>query len=615
MIHRHGPARSRTPLSRIWTALVLLVALIAAPVGSAAAEGEPAPAACRTWGDLAACKWSVGMLSQMTLEEKVGQLFVTYAYGQTADTSNPSDVAANRAAYGVDNAAQLIERYHVGGIIYFAWSNNVANPPQIARLSNGIQQAAAAQRVPVPMMISTDQEQGLVVRVGPPATQFPGNMALGAGRSLLDATTAASITGSELRAMGITQDLAPVADVNVNPANPVIGVRSFSSDPGLAARLTAAQVRGYQQAGVSATAKHFPGHGDTGVDSHTGIPIITHSQDEWAELDRPPFAAAINAGIDSIMTAHIVVPSLDPAGDPATLSAPILTGVLREQLRFDGVVITDALDMAGVRQKYGDDRVPVLALKAGVDQLLMPPNFRLAYESVLAAVRGGELSEARVEQSVLRVLRMKFQRDLVDHALVDESQVSNVVGTPASYASAQDVADHGVTLVKNDGDLLPLAAGSGRRVLVTGWGVSTTATIAGQLTDRGLPATVLETGTSPNQTRIAAAVAAATTQDLILVSTNRAWSSPAQQQLVRALLGTGKPVVVVAMRDPYDIAYFTDVPAYLATYSYTGVSVTALVRVLFDEVAPTGRLPVMIPVAGDPQTPLYPFGHGLGYQG
>jgi len=613
-----GRARFRVLLSRVSFALALLAALVVAPARLAAAnEDAPPPAVCRTWGDLDACRWAAGMLSRMTVEEKVGQLFVTYAYGETVDTTNPSDVAANQALYGeqVHNAAELIQRYHLGGMIYFNFSNNANNPPQIARLSNGIQRVAAAQRVPVPMLISTDQEQGLVARVGPPATQFPGNMALGAGRSVLDAILAAGITGRELRAIGINQDLAPVSDVNVNPANPVIGVRSFSSDPGLTARLAAAQVRGYQAADVSATAKHFPGHGDTAVDSHTGIPLITHTRAQWEELDRPPFAAAIAAGIDAIMTAHIIVPSLDPSGDPATLSAPILTGVLRQEMRYDGVVITDALDMAGVRQKYGDDRVPVLALKAGVDQLLMPPLFKVAYDAVVAAVRGGELTEERIDRSVLRVLRMKFQRGLAGGGFVDESQVPNVVGTPAHYATAQNITDRTVTLVKNDGNLLPLAAGSGKRVLVTGWGVTTTATVGGELTRRGVPATVLETGISPSQERIDAAVAAAASQDLVLVSTNRAWANPAQQTLVKALLATGKPVVVVAMRDPYDIAYFPDVSAYVATYSYTRVSLLALARVLFNEVAPRGRLPVMIPVAGSPETPLYPFGYGLGYQG
>jgi beta-N-acetylhexosaminidase len=595
-------------------AVTAVAAVVAGPAAPAAgAPGRPSAAPAGGSGDHAARAWAARTLSGMTLEEKVGQLFVTYAYGSTVDTTAPADVAANRAAFGVDNAAQLIDRYKLGGIIYFAWSNNVNSPGQIAGLSNGIQQVAARQRVPVPMLISTDQEQGVVVRVGPPATQFPGSMALGAGRSVRDAYTAARITGRELRALGINQNFAPVADVNVNPANPVIGVRSFGSDPRLAARLTVAQVAGYERS-VSATAKHFPGHGDTTVDSHTGIPVIDHTRQQWEQLDRPPFAAAVAAGIDAIMTAHIVVPSLDPSGDPATLSHPIMTGILRGEMRYDGVVITDALGMAGVREKYGDDRVPVLALKAGVDQLLMPPDLELAYNSVLAAVRGGELTEQRIDQSVLRVLRLKHQRGLVDDPYVDESAVADVVGIPEHLAAAQRVTDRTVTLVENDGGLLPLAAGSGRRVLVTGWGVATTAGLAANLNRRGVQADALETGTAPTQTQINAAVAAAGSRDLVLVSTNRAWSSVQQQRLVTALLGTGKPVIVVAVRDPYDIAYFPSVPAYLATYSYAAVSLEAATRVLFGEVRPTGKLPVMIPVAGSPQTPLYPYGYGLTFR-
>ncbi len=601
--------RAARPRFLIAVLLAALAGTVTAAGPAAAAPRAPAAASSAGTDGVAARAWAARTLSRLTLEEKVGQLFVTYAYGSTADTTAGADVAANRAAYGVDNAGQLIDRYRLGGVIYFAWSNNVNDPAQIAGLSNGIQRAAARQRVPVPMLISTDQEQGVVVRVGPPATQFPGNMALGAGRSVADAYAAAAVTGRELRAIGINQDFGPVADVNVNPANPVIGVRSFSADPGLAARLTAAQVAGYQRS-VSATAKHFPGHGDTAVDSHTGLPVISHTRQQWQQLDRPPFAAAVASGIDSIMTAHIVVPALDPSGDPATLSAPILTGILRNELRYDGVVITDALTMEGVRQKYGDARVPVLALKAGVDQLLMPPDLELAYNSVLAAVRGGELTERRIDQSVLRILRLKYQRGLVARPYVDESTVDNVVGTPAHAAVAQRVTDATVTLVKNDG-VLPLAAGSGARVLVTGWGVATTAGLAADLNRRGVLADPLETGAAPAPAQIAAAVAAARSRDLVLVSTNRAWSSPEQQRLVDALIGTGRPVVAVAVRDPYDIAYFPTVPAYLATYSYAATSLEAVTRVLFGEIAPTGRLPVTIPVAGSPQTALYPYGYGL----
>ncbi|MBA2698984.1 MAG: hypothetical protein H0U61_09475 [Nocardioidaceae bacterium] len=385
-----APFRRSTGLVVVITAL--LVALALAPPSTAGAAGGADSSAGKattttglstapvTRGDRGT-GWVNSTLDNMTLREKVGQLFMTYAYGDTATTTAPADVAANQKAYGVDNASQLIDRYKLGGVIYFAWSNNVNNTEQIARLSNGIQDAALRQPRKIPSLISTDQEGGVVFRV--PATELPGNMALGAGRSPQDAQTAAVIGGSELKAVGVNWNFAPVADVNVNPANPVIGVRSFSEDPRLTADLTAAQVRGYQDEGIAATTKHFPGHGDTAVDSHTGIPTIDHTRAEWESIDKPPFQAAIDQGVKAIMTAHIVVPSLDPSGDPATLSKPILTGILRNEMGYNGVVITDSLGMQGVRDKYGDARVPVLALKAGVDMLLMPPDLDLAYNAVL----------------------------------------------------------------------------------------------------------------------------------------------------------------------------------------------------------------------------------------
>jgi beta-N-acetylhexosaminidase len=561
--------------------------------------------------DAAVRRQVASLLHRMTLEEKVGQLFVTYAYGDRADTTDPAAVAANQQAYGVANAAQLIDRYRLGGVIYFAWAGNTNNPPQIAGLSNGVQRQAMAQRTPIPVLISTDQEQGVVVRVGPPATQFPGNMALGAGRSPSDAYAAAAITGQELKAIGINQDFAPVSDVNVNALNPVIGVRSFGSDPALVASLASAQVDGYRRANIAATAKHFPGHGDTNVDSHTGIPVISHSLEQWTAIDQPPFSADIAHRVDAIMTAHIVVPSLDPSGDPATLSNPIITGILRQQMHFDGVVITDSLGMAGVREKYGDERVPVLALKAGVDQLLMPPNFDVAYNAVLAAVRDGELSEQRIDQSVYRILRLKLARGLFRNPYVDESAVARTVGTPQHYAIAQRITDKTVTLVKNDAQLLPLSAGSGKTVLATGAGVA--AALAGKLGARGLSADAYDTGASPTDAAIQSAVAQAQAHDITVVATNKAWTSGQQQKLVDALLATGKPVIVAAVRDPYDIAYFTAAPTYLATYSTTDVSLESLARVLFGEINPAGKLPVTIPVAGSPGTALYPYGYGLGF--
>lgn len=361
------------------------------------------------------------IISGMSLEEKVGQLFVMRVYGHSATDPDQADIDANMAEIGVRTAAEMIDRYHVGGIIYFTWAHNTRDPHQIAELSNGIQRAGLAGPTPLPLLVSTDQEHGIVCRVGEPATLMPGAMALGAGGSRSDARRAGQIAGAELAAIGINQNYAPDADVNVNPANPVIGVRSFGSDPQSVAAMVAAQVKGYQSSGIASTAKHFPGHGDTSTDSHTGLPVITHTREQWAELDEPPFRAAIAAGIDSIMTAHIVVPALDPAEDPATLSRPILTGILREELGYDGVVVTDSLGMEGVRTKYGDERVPVLALRAGVDQLLNPPDLSVSWNAVLEAVKSGEISEARIDESILRILRLKTKLGLFDDPFVSRA--------------------------------------------------------------------------------------------------------------------------------------------------------------------------------------------------
>ncbi|GLW66406.1 beta-N-acetylhexosaminidase [Actinomadura rubrobrunea] len=571
------------------------------------------------------------LLKAMTLEEKAAQLFVLQVYGKSADTTDPADVARNRRLYGVDNAAQLIARYKPGGIIYYSVDPaNVDNPRQLAAFSNGIQRAALAQRVPIPALISIDQEGGIVARVQPPATQSPGAMALAAGRRPADARALAAVTARELRAMGVNTDFAPVADVNVNPANPVIGVRSFGSDPALVSRMVVAQVDGYRVGGVAPTVKHFPGHGDTVTDSHIGVPRIEHTREQWERLDLPPFRAAIERGVDAIMTGHLVVPALDPSGDPATLSRPILTGILRKRLGYRGVIITDALDMQGVRDKYGDDRVPVLALKAGADLLLKPPAdasgaglFPTQLRAVVEAVKSGELTERRLDESVYRVLELKRKRGLFRDPFADESKVDRVVGAPAHLAAAQRATDRTTTLVKNDAGLLPLRPGA-RRVLVAGWGVATTRTLGEELARRGATATVRETGLSPTQQRIDETVAAARDADLIVAVTNRAWDAepstptephngPGQMNLVKALVATGKPVVVIAVRDPYDIAYFTEAPTYLATYSYTAEALRSAAKVMFGELNPSGRLPVTIPVRDAPDQVLYPFGHGLGY--
>ena len=609
--------------TRLLVALLTAAALAAAAVPAGAGHGGKD-------------RRIVERIRHMSLEEKVGQLFVANVFGESAGTRDPADVEANHAMYGpgIDNANDLVAAYKLGGVVYFRWSHNLDRPRQIARLSNGIQRAALRQRARIPMLIATDQEHGVVSRVWAPATEFPGNMALGATRRPADASATGKVTARELRALGINQNYAPVADVNVNPLNPVIGVRSFGENPGLVSRMTAAAVRGTRRGGALATLKHFPGHGDTVTDSHTGVPWIFHTREQWERIDAPPFRAGIKAGVDMIMTAHVVMPELQSdcdvatqqGCDPATLDPEVLTGLLRKELGYRGVVVTDALNMAGVREKYGDERVPVLALKAGADMPMMVDtptdtvSLDVAYRAVLNAVRGGELSKRRLDKSVYRILKLKRDRGLFRHRLVNPRRARSRLGTRAHRAAAARAGDHSVTLIRNDAGLLPLARRAGRKVLVTGYrntGESTNAQparhLAAAIGRQGVRSELFETGTAPDSATIAQAKARAAASDVVVVATANASGSQSQLDLVNALIDTGKPVVVVATRNPYDVADLDWARTYIATYSWTKPAMGAVARALFGRIDPSGRLPVRIPSAVDPNVTLYPYGFGLGY--
>ncbi|WP_285477972.1 glycoside hydrolase family 3 protein [Amycolatopsis sp. NBRC 101858] len=573
-------------------------------VGVATAASAP-----RLSADAQAEAAATQALRGLTLEQKVGQLFVTWVNGKSADEVNPK----NQTDFGVDTAAQVIRKYHLGGVIYFNNDSrdNFDDPVQVAKLSNGLQKAAIGSGAHIPLQIGADQEGGTVTRMGAPATEFPNAMAISAGRDTGRATKAATILGQELRAVGINQDFAPDTDVNSNPANPVIGVRSFAGQPGLASDFVGAELKGFQKS-VAATSKHFPGHGDAATDSHTGLPRIDRTEQEWRAIDVPPFKAAIKAGVPSIMTAHIQFPSLDPSLEPATLSKPIVTGKLRVELGYNGVVITDSLEMQGVREMHSDAEIPVLALKAGVDQLLMPVHLDVAINSVLAAVKSGEIPMQRIDQSVLRVLKLKFERGILFSPFVDPNRVMKTVGTPANLKTAQDIADRGITAVANDAGVLPLKQ-KPATALVTGWGVATTTTLAQKLTAHGTAATAYQTGQAPTDAQIAQAVANAKNVDLVVVLTNNIGGFPLQTKLLDALQATGKPVVAVAAQIPYDAGYASTVKTWLATYGYIGPTLEALAKVILGETKPTGKLPVDIPAGADVHTVKYPFGHGLAW--
>ncbi|MFI7638639.1 beta-N-acetylhexosaminidase [Nonomuraea sp. NPDC049400] len=357
-------------------------------------------------------------LSKMSVEEKVGQLFMPVLYGTAADTVS----GENQARYGAGTPAKVIAKYHLGGVILFP--HNVKGVGQVVGLNNGLQKASKE----VPLLIGTDQENGLVARMSALMTDFPGAAEIGATKDPDRARAVAKATGEELRALGVNLDFAPVADVNVDPDNPVIGRRAYGDDPARVAKMVAAAVKGFGEAKVAATAKHFPGHGDTNVDSHTGLPVIKHTRAQWEKVDAPPFKAAIGAGVDAVMSAHIVFPKLDPSRDPATLSKPILTGLLRQKLGFKGVISTDALNMAGVRKKYNDGEIAVRAVLAGADLLLMPNDLPKAHQAVLAAVKSGRISQQRLDQSVTRLLTLKQNRGfLVKAPVADADEAARVL--------------------------------------------------------------------------------------------------------------------------------------------------------------------------------------------
>lgn len=614
---RHAPIRSprRRPHALAVSLAGMLALGVVAGSGPATAMSDRQPNT--TNRETQAHQRAHQMLRELSLEQKVGQLFVADVWGQSADEIHPG----NQEKFGVDTPAEVVQRYQVGGVIYFnhGGTDNIDNPQQVAHLSNGLQRAAMDTGSHLPLIISVDQEGGRVTRIADQATEYPSAMAVGAGRSAEDARTAAAINGSELRAMGIAQNFAPVADVNSNPLNPVIGSRSFSADPELASELVAAQVDGFQNSGsrtttVSTSAKHFPGHGDASTDSHTGLPVIDRSEQEWRAVDLPPFQAAVEAGADSIMTAHITVPSLDPSGDPATLSRPIITGLLREELGYNGVVVTDSLQMQGVREMYSDAEIPVRAIEAGVDQMLMPPDLDVAIDGVLQAVRSGRLSEQRIDESVLRILELKWKRGILTKPLVHEGAVHRLVGTEENRAAVQRITDRTTTVLRNDDAVLPVTSNPGN-VLVTGWNrpgyPGYPAEPVNALAEAiGPSATALSTGSGPDEAAIEDAVRAAGESDLVVVLTNNLRGSNAQRTLLDELLATGKPVVAVAVQEPYDPGY-VDAPTWITTYDWRTVSMSALAKVIFGEASPQGKLPVAIPSAGGPGTVLYPFGHGL----
>jgi beta-N-acetylhexosaminidase len=613
-------ARSRTLF-----ALLLLAALTATLAVDIAGATGPVPTSRATTAERA---WIQRTFSRMTLAEKVGQLFVINGFGTGLHDRDPQMVKLNREFYGVPDIAALIRKFKPGGIIYFDWSNKLEDPRKIAALSNGIQHAARQTRARTPMLISTDQEEGEVTRIGAPATVFPGNMALGATREVGLAKAAARITGEELRAMGINVDNAPVVDTDLNPLNEADGIRSFGDRVGFVSRFGAAAVRGYQvnqgTTGVAATAKHFPGLGDVAINPDDGAVSSPQTLAEVHRENFPTLAAAIAAGADQVMVTHILFPKISGKKFPSSLSPFWVKGQLRGYLGYHGLITTDALDAAAV-SSFPPAEVALRAMGAGNDQLLEiaqpealegsdkpPADLLAARRVVLAAVKRDPAKMRELHASVMRVLRLKWKLGLATDPFVDAAAVGKTVGTPAHLAVARRAARRSITLVRNAAGVLPLAPNTGQNVLVTGFGEVTTATLGGAVAAHGLVPQVLDTGFSPSKTAIAEAVAAASGSSVVLVSTFNAWTPGASQiELVEALVATGKPVIVAAVGTPYDVAYLSTASTFITSLDYQPPSLEALVEVIFGAYEPSGKLPVTVAEPGGGKT-LYPFGFGIG---
>ncbi|MDU0202814.1 beta-N-acetylhexosaminidase [Paenibacillus sp. MAH-36] len=533
-------------------------------------------------------------IQDMTLREKIGQMLLCGFEGTEA----------------TEQLKALIAEHHIGGVIYFA--RNVEQTGQVAELSEQLQQIAE-QSDTLPLWVSIDQEGGMVARITEGVALMPGQMALAAGaigpvegarvgvKDAGDAAyEAAFISGKELRALGINLNFAPVLDVNNNPDNPVIGVRSFGESAELVAEFGRRSVQGFQDANVVATAKHFPGHGDTSVDSHLDLPTIKHDQERIRSLELVPFIQAIDGGVDAIMSSHIYFPAFESEKLPATLSKSVLTGLLREELGYEGVVMTDCMEMNAIAEHYGTVAASVMAIEAGADLVLI--SHRLdrqigAIDAIEQAVKEGRLSETRIDASVERLLALKERRGL----FAPQTGSAAEVGTAEHCAVAQRLSEASITLVKDEQGLLPLKRVRTLAVTVAAAvssGVDEAyagpASLGAALAERGLDVLDRVLPLAEVGGLTGSVLAAAEEAEQIVIGTYNARFHPAQVELVRALQALGKPVIVVALRVPYDLLELPEVSTFIAAYESRPLALQSTAKALLGELEMKGRLPVTL---------------------
>jgi beta-N-acetylhexosaminidase len=545
--------------------------------------------------DAAAAKWVEETLRSLSLRERVAQLVVVAVQGD----------ALGAGGERFDEVRRQVAENRVGGILV-----RQGSPEGVAALTNELQRAAR-----VPLLVCADYERGLPMQMKS-GTPFTNNMGVAAAGDPRAAYRQGLVTAREMRAIGVNWLLAPVADINNNPDNPVISVRSFGENPRRVAEFVTEFVRGVRDGGALSTVKHFPGHGDTATDSHIGLATIHADRARLERIELVPFRAAVKAGVDAVMTAHVAVPGV--AGDelPATLSPKLTASLLREELKFDRLVATDSLGMGAITKMFPGGEAAVRAIEAGADVALTPPDPKAAIDALESAVKSGELSEERIDASVRRVLRAKHRLGLAATRLVDAAAVKANVERPEDVREAERVADASITLLRNKGQVLPLDAARASRALFVVVAADNDEEegrrFVPEVARRVKEARVLRADPRTTAAEYDSMVAEAARAETVVVAAfvKRAAGKgtvalpEVQADFIRRLVAVGRPAAVIAFGGPYLIRQFPDAQAYAVAYAIEEIAQGAAARALFGETDVRGRLPVTVPG-------FFPLGSGL----
>lgn len=515
------------------------------------------------------------LLDTLTLEQRVGQMFMVSLYGTEL----------------TEVGRDFLHRWQPGAIALFG--NNAGTPEEVTSLTNAYQQTITDTGA-LPLLLAVDQEGGLISHLAEGFTTFPAPMLLTATGDPELVYAAGQAIGEELAAVGINMNLAPVADLETNTNNLIIERRAFGSDPQISAPIIAAFTRGLQDVGVLATLKHFPGHGDTSADSHVTLPVVSHDRERLDTVELVPFRAGIEAGAEAVMVAHIWYPALEPQENvPATLSSNIVTGLLREELGFDGLIMTDALAMDAIDTAYSLEDASVLAVQAGVDLLAFGTNAGLqtqgqAIQAVVDAVRAGAISEERINASVERILAVKARYGILDWQPLDAASAPERVNQEAHEALVEEIFQAGVTLVYDENEVVPFTGEASVAFVYP----ATRSQIMRECSAYDSGIVWVGVSESPQDEEIAWARSAARNVDTVVVFTQNAIGDPAQQALVNAL--PSEKTMVVALWSPYDWTAFPGISGYVATYSPLRPAVPAACAMLFGAIPARGQLPVTL---------------------